>query len=737
MTVLVTICLHSKKRNGLMDTYGGKHLKLRAKTTLTILILTLCIGMSSYLLVQEITLSNARTADENEAQKTIERTLTIMKLEISHLDNIVDDWASWTDTYNFVQNNNTDYIETNMEDSTFTSIDLNLMLFFNSSNQFVYGKIYDLQRKVQVPIASELLEYLSIENISLNQSTNGASGILLLEKNPMFVSLHSILTSERKGPSHGILIIGRVLDAERISTFAKIAKAQLSISPININQSMWELQTSTTIDSEKHVIHVETLNSTLLSAITSIIDIKGNPAVLIGAEVNRDLFISAQSNLLYLFFSILLISLISGATTVVLMSKLVLARLSKLDRSIRNIEESGLMSERVPTKGNDELSSLTSGFNQMLDRLAEKEDVLRRSQIRFEGLFVGSPVAACFLDLDFAILEVNPIFTNLFGYSDEETKGKKIYQLITPPNRIQEVENIMKQIREGYVHVDTERKRKDGSIVAVSISGIPLILEEKLAGYIVTFIDISEIRKAEKKITLMLDKLRFLGSLTRHDIRNKLAVFDGYVYLLRKRIGNNEAAITPLNDIQKSSAQILQILEFARLYEQIGVEELSYVDVETLGNEAFALFTNLEGITAINECQGLFVFADSLLRQIFYNLIHNTLKYGEKTTRIRMYFEEDPEKELKLIYEDNGVGITSDIKTNLFREGYGKGTGYGLYLIKKICGVYGWKIEELGLPGQGVKFVMFIPQINENGKPNYQLKNLSRPNAKSEFSVSA
>lgn len=692
--------------------------------------------MSSYLIVQEITLSNARTADENEAKETIERTLTIMKLEISHLDNIADDWASWTDTYNFVQNNNTDYIETNMEDSTFTSLDLNLMLFFNSSSQLVYGKIYDLQREVQVPIASDLLEYLSIKSISLNQSNNGASGILLLEKKPMFVSLHSILTKVRQGPSHGILVIGRVLDDEKISTIATISTAQFSISPINSNQYIPEMQTSAPIDSENHVIYVESLNSTFLSAKTSLIDIKGNPAVVIGAEVKRELFISAQSNLLYLFFSILLITLISGATTVVLMSKLVLARLSKLDRSIRKIEESGLMNERVTTKGDDELSSLTFGFNRMLDRLSEKEDVLRSSQIRFEGLFVGSPVAACFLDLDFSILEVNPIFINLFGYSSEETKGKTIYQLITPPNRIQEVDNIMKQIREGYVHVDTEQKRKDGSIVAVSFSGIPLILEEKLAGYIVTFVDISELKKAEKKITLMLDKLRFLGSLTRHDIRNKLAVFDGYVYLLRKKIGSNEAALTPLNDIQKSSAQILQILEFARLYEQIGVEEPSYVDVEKLGNEAFALFTNLEGISATNECQGLFVFADSLLRQIFYNLIHNTLKYGEKTTRIRIYFEEDPCKELKLIYEDNGVGITSDIKANLFREGYGKGTGYGLYLIKRICGVYGWKIEEAGLPGQGVRFVMFIPQINENGKPNYQLKNFSRPSAKPEFSDS-
>jgi signal transduction histidine kinase len=114
------------------------------------------------------------------------------------------------------------------------------------------------------------------------------------------------------------------------------------------------------------------------------------------------------------------------------------------------------------------------------------------------------------------------------------------------------------------------------------------------------------------------------------------------------------------------------------------------------------------------------VLADSLLRQLFYNLIDNTLKYGKKTRRIRVHYEEE-ENQLKLIYEDDGVGIPDDVKSHLFQKGYGTGTGYGLYLIKRICEAYGWAIEETGKEGQGAQFTMILPKESKDGKKGYEI----------------
>ena len=175
-----------------------------------------------------------------------------------------------------------------------------------------------------------------------------------------------------------------------------------------------------------------------------------------------------------------------------------------------------------------------------------------------------------------------------------------------------------------------------------------------------------------------------------------------------------------LNKIEHAIKESMKIFEFARMYEQLGVEEPKYVDVEKTVNEAAALFSGLT-IKITNDFHGLCLFADSFLRQMFYNFIENTIKYGEKTTAIHVYFEKAESGELSLIYEDDGVGILQENKPKLFKEGFSTGgsTGYGLFLSKKMIDVYGWQIQENGQPGKGVKMVIAIPILGSNGKPNY------------------
>jgi signal transduction histidine kinase len=63
------------------------------------------------------------------------------------------------------------------------------------------------------------------------------------------------------------------------------------------------------------------------------------------------------------------------------------------------------------------------------------------------------------------------------------------------------------------------------------------------------------------------------------------------------------------------------------------------------------------------------------------------------------------------------------MRSNLFKEGFtsGKGSGYGLFMIKRICEVYGWTKQETGMPGKGAKFTIIFPRINQYGKENYRL----------------
>lgn len=222
---------------------------------------------------------------------------------------------------------------------------------------------------------------------------------------------------------------------------------------------------------------------------------------------------------------------------------------------------------------------------------------------------------------------------------------------------------------------------------------------------------------------LVNEKLNVVGSLTRHDVRNKLSVINGNIFILKKKHSEYTDTMDRLGTMEQSCKSIERIFDFAKMYEQLGVEELSFIDVEKTIDEAVALFSGSLNVNVINDCHGLTLFADSFLRQLFYNLIDNSIKHGGHVTNIRVYFEKIDEGRLIVVYEDDGVGISAANKPQLFKEGFSTGgtSGYGLYLTKKMMEVYGWSIQENGEPDKGAKFTITIPWINQKGKENFRI----------------
>jgi PAS domain S-box-containing protein len=345
-----------------------------------------------------------------------------------------------------------------------------------------------------------------------------------------------------------------------------------------------------------------------------------------------------------------------------------------------------------------------------------QEQLLEESQQTLKALFSYNPEAIVFLDRDFRVMEINPSFTELFKFTPEDIKGAKIADLIVPDGFEEETMNLEEQISKGPVSFSTTRKRKDGSLVNVGLSGGPLIVNGKIDGYFLVFVDISDLIFVQNVLDgalshaeLLNEKIRVLGGFTRHDVRNKLGLIQGNLYLARKKCKIEPNAEKYLSNIDDSIKTICDILDFAKTYEMIGVEELVPVNIGKMVQNALSLFSDLKGVRIENQCLGLEVIADSLLTQVFYNLIDNSLKYGEKTTTICIFAERLNDQSIRLYFKDDGIGLDKQIKEHLFERGVGKGTGFGLYFIRKICEVYGWSVKENSQTGQGAQFEFRIP----------------------------
>jgi signal transduction histidine kinase len=220
------------------------------------------------------------------------------------------------------------------------------------------------------------------------------------------------------------------------------------------------------------------------------------------------------------------------------------------------------------------------------------------------------------------------------------------------------------------------------------------------------------------KTRLLNEQLNVTSGLTRHDIRNKLTALTFKAYLAKKRSKDNPEITSYLTDIEAIGNNIARLLEFAKTYELLGTQEQVQVNVGKIVNDAVSLFVDLKGVTVVNECEDIEVNANSLLLELFHNMIDNSLKYGPpKISEIKVYARINHEGSTELVYEDNGNGIDPQIKDRLFEKGVTtKGTGYGLWLIRRICEMYGWTVHETGEYGHGVRFVMKIPNSLSNIK---------------------
>jgi PAS domain S-box-containing protein len=341
---------------------------------------------------------------------------------------------------------------------------------------------------------------------------------------------------------------------------------------------------------------------------------------------------------------------------------------------------------------------------------------------------VGQAVTAA--DINGNIIYWNHAAEQLYGWSEAEALGSNVREILLKDFFQEDAAAVLSHFNTMKSWTgETTLKRRDGELVQVIIVTAPIVNEKgELAGILGVSTDVTEKKWMQEvfndaigKVVELNEKLRVVESLTRHDIRNKLSAVNGRIFLLKKRLTDNIEASAQLKEMDLASQQILRILEFERFYVQVGSEELQWIDVEKHLSEAASLFSDLKGAQVINDCHGLTVLADSLLRQLFYNLIDNTLKYGVTVSKIKVHFQEEKDQ-LKLIYEDNGVGMPDEVRNKLFTEGFGKGTGFGLFLIKRIVEAYGWTIQETGKQGQGAQFTMTIPKIDKEGKKNYEIK---------------
>ncbi|WP_421909605.1 sensor histidine kinase [Methanolacinia petrolearia] len=212
-------------------------------------------------------------------------------------------------------------------------------------------------------------------------------------------------------------------------------------------------------------------------------------------------------------------------------------------------------------------------------------------------------------------------------------------------------------------------------------------------------------KKAEEALSKAIKKLVLLSSITRHDILNQIMVANYYLEVAMEDYVELKEQLSPAI---KAVDQIKRQIEFTRDYQEMGVSPPVWQNLAPLISECFSVRDYPAEIEVVLNLPPIQILGDPMLGKAFCNIISNAYIHAEGMTRLEISGEQS-EDDFIIRIADNGQGVPADKKVMIFRPGYGRIHGYGLFLVSEILGITDITIRECGKEGEGAVFGIGIP----------------------------
>ncbi|HYO58380.1 ATP-binding protein [Archangium sp.] len=366
----------------------------------------------------------------------------------------------------------------------------------------------------------------------------------------------------------------------------------------------------------------------------------------------------------------------------------------------------------------------------------------KRAEEDRERFFQLAPDMFCIAGLDARFKRVNPAFTRVLGWSEEELLARPFMEFVHPEDLGRTLE-VLGNIERGMptLHFENRYQCKDGTWRWLAWTTSPTTPEGFIYASARDFTEQHEAREAVRQLNQELEqrvseRTRQLEEVNRelesfsytvsHDLRAPLRHITGFVELLERRARDvlDTKAQGYLRTISESAQRGGQLVDDLLAFSRMGRVEMrqSHVHLEPLVAEVWdELAPDREGrhivleVGPMPEARG----DPAMLRLVFKNLLSNAVKYTRPKQEARVEVTaEEREGGIVIHVRDNGVGFDMAYVDKLFgvfqrlhRANEFEGTGIGLANVRRIITRHGGRTWAQGAVGQGATFSFSLPRI--------------------------
>ena len=398
----------------------------------------------------------------------------------------------------------------------------------------------------------------------------------------------------------------------------------------------------------------------------------------------------------------------------------------------------GFSSAEPNREWSDEAQNLIRIFADLVGNALDHrnaEVALRASETRLRTFIDQASDLFLLIDRDGTFHEANRAACAELGYSRDELIGAHL-RLIDPAHGNRTAEQWRHLEREGHLLVESELRRKDGSVFPAEIRvGIATIGAARLGLAWVRNITDQRRRDAEaRRLQNELAHAQRLGTMGEmatgfaHELNQPLAAIRNYAAGSLKRMerGTTDAAeLTPiLERIAAEAARAGEIIRRVRSFVSKRPPEMTELDIESVIRTCITLLASEArhaqvSVTAFVAPEVPKVLGDEVsVQQVLINLIRNGIEaIGEsqdptRPREVAIHAESDGRRHVRISVADSGPGMPQHIRNRLFEPFFttkDTGTGMGLSICRTIIEALGGRLSAESEPGRGSVFSFTLP----------------------------
>ncbi len=360
----------------------------------------LFIACLNYGVLNRVLAPGFHELEEQAARADMDRCEAAIENLTSHKATFANDWAAWGDTYEFAVGQKPSYVEDNLMDRVFLANDVNLLCFANARKEVIWERFWDLENNKELPLSPGFTHPLLLDAVETSgtldekeYAQHSRKGLVMSPWGAMVFSSRPIVDNDYKTPSHGTLLVGRLLDENLIEKIRSETRVELQTWPIldekllqsgnKLGAEEWKILRQMGIEDGRQPNpnredFLDETHEDRLQIYRVLTGASGEPVLLMRADVPRKITAQGRESVWMAWFSLLAVGALALVALMLILHHSVIKPIARLTHHVIAVGEHDDLSVMIVANRNDEIGALQREFNRMVLLLEKSRERMLR-----------------------------------------------------------------------------------------------------------------------------------------------------------------------------------------------------------------------------------------------------------------------------------------------------------------------------------------------------------------------